>query len=496
MAEHPRITLGADFFAKADLLMTQAQAAHRTEFARQLEETRSAEASPPPPMQGALPPPPGFVGTLAQFIYQQAPRPVVEVAIVGALGLMAGVAGRDWSISGTGLNLYAVLVARSGIGKEAMHEGIAKVINAAAAECPEVRYSVEASDFASGPALVKAISQNPCFVNVAGEIGHKFLEMAEDRGGSPMRSYRKVLTDLYSKSGPGAIAGGIAYSNQEQNVASMVGAAYSLIGETTPTKFYNCLTPSMMEDGFMSRFCVIEYSGDRLDENRERLQVPWPGLVAHFNSIFRQATLLRAREQFMTVAVADHAHALLDRFSAECDHNIRVAGDDEGMRQLWNRAHLKALRVSGLLGVGDNPFAPTVIEEQVAWAITLVRHGIAAFERRIQTGEVGEGTDGGREQKVVDLCREFVTMPADKLPSWLKGGAALQQNSIVPRRYLQQRTQRFTAFENFKLGHTAALNMAIKTAITNGKLMEVKGDKLVDQFNYHGQAFRVIDCRT
>lgn len=481
--------------AKAEQVRAQSQAAHRAELARQLEEPRVTDSFSTP-VQGALPFPGGFVGALAQFIYQQAPRPVAEVAIVGALGLMAGIAGRDWSISGTGLNLYVVLVARSGIGKEAMHSGIAKVINAGMVECPEVGTAVDFSDYASGPALVKAIGQNPAFVNVAGEIGHKFMEMAEDKGGSPMRSYRKVLTDLYAKSGPHSIAGGIAYSNQECNVASVVGAAFSLIGETTPSKFYNCLTPSMMEDGFMSRFCVIEYTGDRPDENGTHSQAPWPELVAHFNVIFKQGMLVRARGQFMTVAVAVGAQTLLDHFSAECDHKIRAAGDDEGIRQLWNRAHLKALRVSGLLAVGDNPFNPVVTDEQASWAITLIRHGIVAFERRIRTGEVGEGTDGGREQKVLDLCREFLTLPADKLPAWLKDGEAMQQSGIVPRRYLQQRTQRLASFEKHKLQHTAALNITIKTAITNGNLKEVKGDKLAEQFNYHGQAYRVLDCRT
>ena len=42
----------------------------------------------------------------------------------------------------------------------------------------------------------------------------------------------------------------------------------------------------------------------------------------------------------------------------------------------------------------------------------------------------------------------------------------------------------------FRFGHTEALNRAIKTAMTNGSLMEVKKDALAEQFNYHGQAYR------
>jgi hypothetical protein len=87
-------------------------------------------------------------------------------------------------------------------------------------------------------------------------------------------------------------------------------------------------------------------------------------------------------------------------------------------------------------------------------------------------------------------------LPVDTLPAWLKDGEAMRQSAIVPRKFLQQRTQRFTAFENFKPGHTEALKRAISTAIANGNLMEVKKDALVQQFNYHGQAYRVLDCRT
>lgn len=476
--------------AALNVFVQQAREQQEAQLQRQFA-TLAVEQPQQQHMQGKLPAPPGFVGAIARFVYQQAPRPVAEVAIVASLGVMAGIAGRGWCISGTGLNLYVILVARSAIGKEAMHSGISMLVRAASVECPETGGAFDFSDYASGPALTKACEQNPCFVNVSSEIGHKFLAMAKDREPA-MRSYRRVLTDLYSKSGPNGIAGGITYSNHECNTASVSGVAFSLVGETTPANFYESITPTMMNDGFMSRFCVIEYSGERPDENRTRLQAPPPALVKHFNVIFRQSILLQSREQFMPVLLNDDSQALLDRFSTECDHAIRAAGDDEGLRQLWNRAHLKALRASGLLAVGDNPFAPCVTLEQAEWAVTLIRHGIAAFEMRILTGEVGEGTDGGREQKVLDLCREFLTLNAGKLPSWLKDRERMREAGIIPRRYLQQRTQRLSAFETFKLGHTAALNMAIKTAMANGNLMEVKKEKLVEMFGFHGQAYRVL----
>lgn len=490
--------------AQATQIQRHAQAEAQAGFQRDLDALKAqareapgggayAADGPPLPVQGALPMPPGFVGALAQFIYQQAPRPVAEVAIVGALGLMAGVVGRAWHIPGSGLNLYVVLIARSAIGKEAMHSGIAKLITAAMAQCPVAGNFVDFNDYVSGPALIKACAQNMCFVNVAGEIGHKFVQMATTND-TNARSLRKVLTTLYSKSGPSDVAGGIAYSDQDKNVQSVSGVAFSLIGETTPGTFYESITDTMMRDGFMSRFCVIEYGGDRPAKNAAPVQRPPQALVDHMARLMACSDLAIAGDKFQEVAFSEGAQALLDRFEGECDIAI-TSTDDESFRQLWNRAHLKALRVAALLAVGDNCFKPVVTPEQAEWAVMLMRHGIAAFDRRIRQGEVGEGSDGGREQKVMELCREFLLLPADKMPKWLKNGQAMQDANIVPRKYLQQRTQRFAAFERHKHGHTAALDMAIKTAMTNGNLMEVKGDKLVELFNFHGKGYRAL-CLT
>lgn len=477
-------------------LIAQIEArAAQQEQASLAELHRSVAVLPAPQQQSpqvALPFPPGFVGELARFVFNAAPRPVAEVAVVGALGLMAGICGKAWHIPGSGLNLYVVLVARSAIGKEAMHQGIMKVVRAAIGPYPQFENFVDPSDFASGPALIKACSQNSSFVNLAGEIGHKFLEMADAKSGSPARMFRKVLTTLYSKSGPDDVAGGITYSNQENNVQAVQAVAFSLIGETTPGTFYQSITDSMMQDGFMSRFCVIEYRGDRPAKNVAPLQRPSESLLQHIVAIARQADFLISSLQFQQVSFSDGGRALLDRFEEECDAAIIAAGDDENQRAVWNRANLNALRVAALLAVGDNPMFPSVSEEHAAWAITLIRHGTAAFQKRIREGDIGAGTDGGREQKVLELCREFLTLPADKLPAWLKEGAAMQQAGIVPRKYLQQRTLRIAAFEKHNMGHVATLNMAIKTAMTNGNLMEVKKDRLVEMFGFHGQAYRVL----
>lgn len=446
-----------------------------------------------PPMSGGLAPPPGFAGALAQFIYSAAPRPVPEVAVVGALGLLAGVCGREWNIPGSGLNIYLVLVARSAIGKEAMHSGISRLVAAAGERYNRAREFVTYDDFASGPALVKHLVNFPCSVNVAGELGHKFRQMAEDKDVA-MRSLRKQLTNLYFKSGQNNVAGGIAYSSVENNVASMEGVAFSLIGETTPGTFFESITRGMMEDGFLSRFNVIEYTGDRPAKNPSPAEVPDPRLVDHLVALMRHAHLLGAQNKFQDVSFAPTAKATLDAFEAECDAAIIRAGDDEGRRQMWNRAHLKALRMSALLAVGDHHLFPSVSDAHAEWAISLVRHDIAVFSKRIANGDVGEGSDDGRERRLVELCREYLSMRDADVPPSARKWEEVRRRGLVPHSYLSQKTQRLAAFEKYPRGHKQALDTALRTAMDNGRVSLVSPamlDKL--DLNAKGKLYAVLD---
>lgn len=457
----------------------------------------AAQKLPPPPPPPTAPagsfisPPPGFAGEVAGFIYNAAPRPVPEVAVVAALGLLAGICGRQWTISGTGLNLYMVLVARSGIGKEAMHLGISKLLEATRLQCREADSFVCFDDFASGPALTKELLNRDCFVNVVGEIGHKFSAMAADKDPS-IRTLRRQITNLYAKSGPGTVAGGIAYSNRENNVQLAASVAYSLIGETTPARFYESLTSDMMQDGLLSRFSVLEYLGDRPDKNTQPLTRPDERLAQRLAYMMQHALTLRTNNAFQPVNYGPDAEQLMEDFECECDHSIRAAGDDEAQRQMWNRAHLKTLRLAALLAVADNPFNPVLTFDHGAWAVELTRRDIQVFSKRLQSGEIGDGTDDGRERKLLDLCREYVVMRPEEVPGYGKPFEALRLRGLVPRKYLQIRTQRLASFEKHPRGHKVALDTALQTAVDNGHLAVRDKLKMIEDFGFHGKVYSVM----
>ncbi len=435
-----------------------------------------------------IPWPPGFVGALAQFIYNNSFLPIKEVSITAAIGLLAGITGKAWHIPKSGLNLYIVLVARSAIGKEALHTGISTVVASCIKQFPQFGNFVDFTEYASGPALIKACAQNTSFVNVSGEWGRRMkrIAMEDDREG-PMTTLRTQMTNLYQKSAPMSIVGGIGYSSVENNVEALQAVAYSMVGESTPQTFYDSLTESMMEDGFLSRFLVIAYNGDRPDENKAMVEYPDSALVNYLCSLAVQADTNIGNGQSQMVERTEEAARILAAFSHDAADRIRGT-NDEARRQMWNRAVLKVLRIAAILAVSDNFMHPVINKEHCDWAITLIMADIDIMKKRLSSGDVGLN-DTSRERKAVAVIQEFLSKP---IPKSYKVPEAMREAGIIPRPYMQQRTARASAFYKHKFGPNKALTETLQGLIDSGYLMEVKGDKLVEMFNYHGKAFRII----
>ena len=442
----------------------------------------------PPEVEG-LEWPPGLVGAIAGFIYQSAPRPVKEVAIVAALGLMAGISGKAYNIGQTGFNLYIILIAQSAIGKEAMHSGIGHILNSPCGHA--VSRFVDYTDYVSGPALTKAVSNFSSFVNVSGEWGKKLSRMADDKKEGAMQQLRTVMTHLYQKSGSSSVVGGLGYSDDKRDVSSVKGVAYSMIGETTPDTFYDSLTQSMMGDGFLSRFNIIEYEGERPPQNKTpMMDVPsdisnaLSAIATHCAQIVGHPGIAATQ-----VKMEPEAEKLIEDFNLYCDTKIREAGKDESIRQIWNRAHLKVIRVAGVLAVSDNYQTPVVSTVHAKWALHLIEKDAGSMLNKILSGDIG-ADDHARFKKLMMLCQSYVT---GKISQGYRYNKKMIKNSVITRQYLQTRTSQLRCFTDYRMGATMGMDHSVKSAVESGYLREVAKDTAIKEYNFHGRCFEIID---
>lgn len=437
--------------------------------------------------EGGLDWPPGLCGALASFIYKSSPRPVKEVAIVAALGLLAGICGRCYNIPQSGLNIYLILIARSAVGKEAMHSGISIILQSIMNKgYRQISQFVNFQDMASGPALQKEVAANPSFVNVAGEWGRKLKAMSMDTQG-PMATLRTVMTNLFQKSGPQSLVGGVSYSSADKTIAGVSGVSYSMIGETTPGTLYESLTETMMEDGFLSRFITVEYTGLRPAANENpQMEMDAPLLDAVCQLVQHSADL-NARAARQIVGINPAARKMIYDFDKECDHNINGTLD-ESIRQMWNRAALYVMRLSALLAAGDNYIHPVIVEAHVTWALTLVRRHIQLLMNRLLSGDVGTG-DQTRERKVMAICKAFVT---DGAPKAQGVTAKMVEDGVIPRSYLALRTSRVQSFTTHRNGSSSSLDLTLKTLCDNGYLIELPKGSMFDVYGFSGKGYRIL----
>jgi hypothetical protein len=155
---------------------------------------------------------------------------------------------------------------------------------------------------------------------------------------------------------------------------------------------------------------------------------------------------------------------------------------------MWNRAHLKAIKVAGLLAVTDNPFAPLVTRVHAEWALNLIYRDIKIMGKKIHEGDVGDG-DAVRERKLLSTLVHYLQ---NKPAQSYRVSEDMRKAGVVSRSYLLLRLQRVNSFVKHRLGQTAALDMTLRSLCDSGYIAEVTRDRIPPEWNFHGKCYRVL----
>lgn len=456
----------------------------QVQFTPDVDFTQLEVTPPPPPPvvipQASLTLPPGLVGEIANYIYSTAIRPVPEVALAGALACVAGICGRSYNISGTGLNQYLILLARTGTGKEGASTGIDNLFAAVRPNVPVIDQFLGPRSFASGPALVRTLDERPCFLSILGEFGITLQQLCDPRANTADKTLKKMLLDLYAKSGWNKILQSSAYSDQQKNTKIVQAPNVTILGESTPETFFEGLNTSHIAEGLVPRFCVIEYTGKRPPRNKNAGGAPSPELVQRVSELVMISLTTAANLTCAEVAIDSAAAVLLDDFDVLCDNKINSnAGSVDS--QIWNRAHLKALKLAALLAVGVNPHAPLVTKELARWAITFVEADSETVLHRFQTGDVGVG-EQKQENELCRIINDYLRKDFDKVKGY-GIPEELHRDHVIPYDYLRRRARTISAIQNDRRGATKALKEMLADMVSAGMLIQVPPLQVHQRYN-------------
>lgn len=450
-------------------------------------------AAPIQPKQSVYSPPPGLVGSIAQFIYSQAPRPVAEIALAGSIGLVSGIIGRSYNVSGTGLNQYVLLLAPTGTGKEAIARGIDKLMAEVQRGVPAAVDFVGPAEISSAQALIKHLGRtSPSFVSLVGEFGLFFKQMCSEHAPPHLIGLRRALLELFNKSGEGNVMRPTIYSDREKNTTALLAPAFSMIGESTPEKFYEVLNEGMISEGLLPRFSMIEYNGERPPLNEAHMLArPTFELIQKLGELCAFSLQLNSQNKALAVQIDEQAKALFDSFNLHCDSNINSA-EREVRRHLWNRAHIKALKLAAIIAVGCDPYHPTINTEHATWAINFVIADVRNLLGKFDAGEIGIDNDETKQlQTIIQTIRTYVTSPFSEVEKYIPNMGNLHSERVIPYAYLQRKLAAVAIFRKDKMGSSYAIKRALKTLVERGDITEVSRSVMAQQYKTNAVSYMI-----
>lgn len=461
---------------------------YHTETVRETEQTVDVKSS-----NDIYSLPPGLLGEIAQFIYKRAYLPVSEIALAGAIGCMSGICGRSYNINGAGLNQYVLLLAETGVGKDAMDIGISELFNSVRNTVPAAADFLGPAQLASPQGVVKYMSGGKnSFVTIMGEFGIDMQMMCHRNAPPALVGIKKFLLQIYSKSGKGGVLRPTVYSDKEKNTNTLYSPSFSLLAEGTQSSFYKSLDEGLIADGLLPRFTVIEYGGPRVEENESASLVkPSYELIEKFGNICAYSLSLNNENKTIDIEMDGDALDIFRQLKKECRLRINST-TEEVTRQMWNRVNLKSMKLAALVAVGVNPLNPVITPEHANWAINIITNDARNFISKFDNGEVGLDSDENDQlKKVIDVIKQYVMSPYSDVSKYSKGMSNLHSDKIVPYAFIQRKLASIAVFRKDRLGSSMALKRAISTLIERGDICEMSKIVMSKEYDTTARSFMI-----
>lgn len=223
------------------------------------------------------------------------------------------------------------------------------------------------SDFASGPALLRALSQQPCALIVLDEATKMFRRY---RGGpDPILDGKKdVLMELHSKTG---MVYSKAYADMRNNI-EIVNPCVSVTGNATPVIF-DSIKQEDFETGMMQRFDFFCYDGLILERGRMTSADAVDNITSTVSK-FLSINGSQLNSPVETGFTAD-ADLLLDQWSKQitAEANQSEEGGERGIISRLYESCIKYAMIHHASANGPEKLAEPLSAASLQWGIKTAR---------------------------------------------------------------------------------------------------------------------------
>jgi len=365
-------------------------------------------------------------------------------------------------------------------------------------QVPTSSFFIGPSEISSGAALFKYLGHtSQSFISLLGEFGLRLQQMSSPNANGSEVSLRRMFLDLYNKSGHSEVLHASVYSDKANNTSAVPSPSFSILGESTPERFYGALNEDMISEGLLPRFLLIEYKGNRPALNEHHTEMfPSTELIGNIASLTVQCESINHSNprRCINVQSSPEASKMLYDFDKFADSKIN-GSNKEVIRQLWNRAHIKVLKLSALIAVGEHMYAPVIQANHMEWAAKLVQADIAALTERFEAGEIGSNSfEVKQAQEIVRMIKDYVKQPYDKVGKYMQfKSPQMHHDKVIPYGYLNKRLAAVTAFRNDRAGATVSMKRAIQNLIDADRIKELGKVWTTEKYNTSQRCFVVAD---
>lgn len=419
-----------------------------------------------------IPWPPGVVGELAAAIYGMSLYPRRRVAISSALAVMSLICGRSWHLGSMGLNLYIILLGKTGLGKSDGINGAYRTLQ----QLDRYRQNLDPTqqflpklrkEFVSKQGMHRDLVEYKSILYVIDEVQIRLASMLSAHSSSPDHGIKSFLTAAYTESGPFGVLAPAVYSKKDASLPSVDRPNLGLYGLGVPNQFWSTVNYEHLQDGFLNRLVLLECPEE---ENSIRNRAPEQNLsddlLSKLVEIANTSAMgsMKGLGQSIEVHVPDN----IKEIDFKNSEHYRLSGS-ETAKYATARVALNTMKIAALFAIGDNPIAPAISEYGYHWAHRLVSESAHRMLLKFDRGQTGSGDN----KCVADLKEALRQYFNPKGKHQTTPSVKTLGEGIVTYRHIGQHC-RGKAFSDHSRGAIMALELALKRVCDEGILTPIE----------------------
>ena len=375
----------------------------------------------------------GLLGEMRDWILNTSSRPNRRMAVMAAFAALSGATARHlYTPTGLGLGLVMAMLADTTVGKDAPLTAVGKILYAAGLG----HMSQPAKSFTVSGFEQSIIDSHGACVATGDEIGENLLAKILSKKAMPyetmMKTFIMEATGQSDSSAPFALT---KRSRQglkgEEVIQTIPGFMFTLLGASTPDRFFESLSSGNVSDGLLGRNLII--NADPKPKESKPPFVPVPdSVIAALKAItdigMDKGKLIRwPAYDRIRIPWTPESEARYDLLGERID---AVLGTDPAYKELYGRVKANSLVLATLHAISRDHSSPLIeasdIDLGAAMVIESVKTTIAGL------GGATGGTDYGRMVRDIEVyVRKKKTTTVREIGNAVRGYSKKERIAVL-----------------------------------------------------------------